>query len=220
MSEFKIQLQNKIASKEALIGIYGLGYVGLPLAIRFAQSGFNVVGFDIDQSKIESLNQDKTYIKHISDQQITQLNQSNFSCTTDFSLTNEIDVLIICVPTPLDDHRNPDLSYVEGTLHSVLPHLRAGQLLSLESTTYPGTTEEVILPKIESRGFDVGTDYFLVYSPEREDPGNANFNTQTIPKILELGYKGIGVLGGVWNTDNPVESFKEINTIYSKIIRR
>ena len=195
MSEFKIHLQSKITSKQARIGIYGLGYVGLPLAIRFAQSGFNVVGFDIDQFKIESLNQGKTYIKHISDQQITQLNQSYFTCTTDFSLTNEIDVLIICVPTPLDDHRNPDSSYVEGTLQSVLPHLRAGQILSLESTTYPGTTEEVILPKIESRGFDVGTDYFLVYSPEREDPGNANFNTQTIPKIcgghtescLELG---------------------------------
>ena len=195
MTDFKLHLHDKINTKDAIIGVYGLGYVGLPLAIRFAQSGFRVIGFDIEQSKIDSLLQNKTYIKHISDEQIVDLNQRQFSGTTDFSLTSDVDILIICVPTPLDDQRHPDLSFVEGTLISVLPHLRKGQLLSLESTTYPGTTEEVILPNIESRGFKVGCDYFLVYSPEREDPGNTDFNTQTIPKIcgghtkacLELG---------------------------------
>lgn len=181
--DYKQHLLNKIQSKEAVIGVYGLGYVGLPLARRYANCGFKVIGFDIDEAKIDSLRSGKTYIKHIPDTDIQSLVDSGFEGTTDFSRTSELDALIICVPTPLDNHRNPDLRYVRITLDTLRPYINAGQILSLESTTYPGTTEEIILPKIESKGFTVGEDYFLVYSPEREDPGNSNYNTQTIPKI-------------------------------------
>jgi len=183
VSIFKQHLLDKIYNKNAVIGIYGLGYVGLPLAMRFAECGFKVVGFDIDQAKIDSIKRGKTYIKHIPDDQVETLVDNQFEGTTDFSLTQDVDVVIICVPTPLDDKRDPDLSFVINTLDSALPFLREGQLLSLESTTYPGTTEEVLLPKIESRGFSIGEDYFLVYSPEREDPGNSKFNTHNIPKV-------------------------------------
>jgi len=177
------QLTNKIASKEAVIGIYGLGYVGLPLAIRYAESGFHVIGFDIDQTKIDKLKLGKTYIKHIPDNLISELLTGKFEGTSDFSRTVDVDALIICVPTPLNDYKEPDLSFVLDTLQSVLPYIKANQILSLESTTYPGTTEEELLPRIEAKGFTVGKDYFLVYSPEREDPGNADFETKTIPKV-------------------------------------
>lgn len=179
----KESLLDKIKSKKAIIGIYGLGYVGLPLAVRFAMSGFNVIGFDIDESKINAIKSGKTYIKHIPDSDIQSLNANNFSGTTDFSRTKEADALIICVPTPLSKNRIPDLSFVIKTLESMTPYIKEGQVISLESTTYPGTTQEELLPRIENEGFNVGVDYFLVYSPEREDPGNQKFNTQTIPKV-------------------------------------
>ncbi len=181
--EFKQILLNRIHAKEAVIGIFGLGYVGLPLALRFAESGFKVIGFDTDQSKIDSLASCKTYIKHIPDDSVQSLNASGFEGTGDFSRTNELDVIIICVPTPLDNHRNPDLKYVRITVDSIKPYLKEGQLFSLESTTYPGTTEEILLPKIESQGLNVGENFFLVYSPEREDPGNIKYTTRTIPKV-------------------------------------
>jgi UDP-N-acetyl-D-glucosamine dehydrogenase len=177
------QLIQKLANKSATIGIAGLGYVGLPLAIRFAQVGYKVIGLDIDPKKAKYIAQGRTYIEHIPAASIQEATQKGFEATTDFTRAAEADALILCVPTPLDDHREPDLSFVLDTLESLLPYMHAGQVVSLESTTYPGTTEEEIKPRIERIGLVVGKDVFLVYSPEREDPGNPNFTTNTIPKI-------------------------------------
>ena len=176
-------LIQKLASKTAVIGIVGLGYVGLPLAIRFAEAGYKVIGLDIDPKKPRYIAQGKTYIEHIPDAAIQEAVASGFEATTDFALAAESDALILCVPTPLDNHREPDLSFVLDTVESLLPHMHAGQVISLESTTYPGTTEEEIKPRIEGTGLVVGADIFLVYSPEREDPGNPDFTTRSIPKI-------------------------------------
>lgn len=178
-------LTEKIAAKTALIGIVGLGYVGLPLMIRFAEVGFRVLGFDIDKDKITKLNQGESYIKHIESQRLhLALQKNRVEATDDFSRSAEADVLILCVPTPLGYHREPDLSFVINTINSILPYLRKEQLISLESTTYPGTTEEELKPLIENSQFSVGEDIFLVYSPEREDPGNQNFSTDNIPKVV------------------------------------
>jgi len=176
-------LLEKFESKSAVIGIFGLGYVGLPLAIRFVEAGFNVIGFDIDEEKIINIESGKSYFKHIDDSKVATAISQGLSATTDFSQLSQADALIICVPTPLNKSREPDLSFVTSTMDLMLPYLRAGQIVSLESTTYPGTTEEELLPRIESAGLVVGEDVFLVYSPEREDPGNPNFETRTIPKI-------------------------------------
>ena len=176
-------LLEKLASKQAVIGVVGLGYVGLPIVIRYSDVGFRVIGFDIDPEKVEKLNQGASYIEHIPGDHITRAIAGGFSATTDFNEASKADALILCVPTPLDDQRQPDLSYVLNTTDSLVPHLRSGQVVSLESTTYPGTTEEELLPRIESTGLKVGQDIFLVYSPEREDPGNPSFVTQTIPKV-------------------------------------
>ena len=172
----KQQLLGRIADRSALIGIYGLGYVGLPLALRFEAVGFRVLGFDIDQAKVEALGQGRSYIEHI------RL-QKPLSATTDFARSAECDALIICVPTPLNASREPDLSFVVSTVESIVPHLRAGQIVSLESTTYPGTTDEELKPRIEKQGFAIGRDLFLVFSPEREDPGNKDYDTRRIPKV-------------------------------------
>lgn len=166
------------------IGIVGLGYVGLPLALRCVDAGFDVLGLDIDDAKVKDIQAGRSYIKHIAYDSIAQARDAGWQVTTDFSQARQTDVLIICVPTPLDKHREPDLSFVISTTESLLPHLRPGQLLSLESTTYPGTTEEELLPRVEQQGLRVGEDFFLVYSPEREDPGNPNFTTRTIPKVV------------------------------------
>ncbi|MGH1371025.1 MAG: nucleotide sugar dehydrogenase [Cellvibrionaceae bacterium] len=179
----KKALLEKIAQKEAVIGIFGLGYVGLPLLLRYSQLGFRVVGFDVDGSKVGALNAGKSYIEHIPSSSVANAVGSGFGATADFSRVAEADVLIMCVPTPLNKHREPDLSFVISTMDMIAPNLRKGQVISLESTTYPGTTEEELLPRIESRGLSVGVDVFLVYSPEREDPGNPNFETQQIPKV-------------------------------------
>ncbi|MDG1818365.1 MAG: nucleotide sugar dehydrogenase [Porticoccaceae bacterium] len=176
-------LLDKFESKSAVIGIFGLGYVGLPLAIRFVEAGFRVIGFDIDEEKIINIESGKSYFKHIDDSKIVSAISSGLSSTTDFSQLSQADALIICVPTPLNKSREPDLSFVTSTMDLMLPYVRAGQIVSLESTTYPGTTEEELLPRIESTGLVVGKDIFLVYSPEREDPGNQKFETKTIPKI-------------------------------------
>ncbi len=180
---YQKELIEKLQSKTAVIGILGLGYVGLPLMISYVSNGFNVIGIDVDEDKINYLNQGKSYIEHISAEVIEFSINNGFQCTADFSRSNECDVLILCVPTPLDKYHQPDLSYVINTTDSLIPFLKKGQLLSLESTTYPGTTEEELLPRVESTGLRVGKDIFLVYSPEREDPGNANYETRTIPKV-------------------------------------
>jgi UDP-N-acetyl-D-glucosamine dehydrogenase len=180
----KQTLINRLNNKSAIIGILGLGYVGLPLMIRYAEIGYKVIGIDIDQEKVDMLNQGESYIEHIPSSQIQTSLNKGFEATTDFSKAAEADTLILCVPTPLNKYREPDLSYVTDTTDAVIPYLRKGHVLSLESTTYPGTTEEELLPRMESTGLKVGEDVFLVYSPEREDPGNPDFTTHTIPKVV------------------------------------
>lgn len=165
------------------IGIIGLGYVGLPLALHFAENGASVVGFDIDSGKVDLINSGRSPIEHIDSKQVAGA-LANLRATNQPSALSDVDGIIICVPTPLTHQREPDLSYVRSTLDLVAPHLRAGQLMSLESTTYPGTTREVIAPVITAAGLTIGEDFFLVYSPEREDPGNASFNAATIPKVI------------------------------------
>jgi UDP-N-acetyl-D-glucosamine dehydrogenase len=180
----KQSLLDKISNKSAIIGIIGMGYVGLPLMLRFAEAGYKVLGFDVDQGKIEKLLASKSYIKHIPSTAIaTAVNAGLFDGTTDFSRAGEADALVICVPTPLNKFREPDLSFVLNSTDAIVPYLRPGQIISLESTTYPGTTDEELLPRVESRGLKVGKDIFLAFSPEREDPGNENFSTRTIPKV-------------------------------------
>ena len=180
----KNYLIQKLQNKTAVIGILGLGYVGLPLSIRYGEAGFKVLGFDIDPNKTEKINAGKSYIEHIPSAKIAEANKQGFEATRDFTRASEVDALILCLPTPLNKYREPDLSFVTDTTDMVLSYLRKGQVLSLESTTYPGTTEEELLPRAESTGLKVGEDIFLVYSPEREDPGNPNFETRTIPKVV------------------------------------
>ena len=177
-------LMSLLNNQDATIGILGLGYVGLPLMIRYAEVGYKVLGIDIDQKKVDMLNKGESYIEHISSELIQSSLKKGFEATTDFSRAAEADTLILCVPTPLNKYREPDLSYVTDTVDAVIPYLRKGHVLSLESTTYPGTTEEELLPRMESTGLKVGEDVFLVYSPEREDPGNPDFTTHTIPKVV------------------------------------
>jgi UDP-N-acetyl-D-glucosamine dehydrogenase len=180
----KNQLITRLNDRTATIGIVGMGYVGLPLALRYLEVGYPVIGLDIDQSKVDQLVAGKSYIKHIPDNPIHESVQNGrFEVSTDFSRAADADALILCVPTPLDKYREPDLSYVISSLKMILPYLHPGQVLSLESTTYPGTTDEELMPRIEETGLKVGQDIFLVYSPEREDPGNPTFNTQSIPKV-------------------------------------
>jgi len=177
-------LIKKIREKKAIIGVFGLGYVGLPLALRYSEVGNSVIGFDVDYSKVEKLNSGESYIEHISSSRVLDSLNNGFKSTGDFSLVREVDALIICVPTPLNKYREPDLNFVINTVNSILPYLRKGQIISLESTTYPGTTEEELLPRIQSTGLKVGEDLFLVYSPEREDPGNPDFETHNISKVV------------------------------------
>ena len=178
------------------VGVIGCGYVGLPLGLRFAEAGHRVTGFDTDPAKVEKLNRGQTYIQHIPQNKIQQFVQSkHFGATTDFSKLTEMDAILICVPTPLDQRREPDLSYVVQTVQSIQPHLRRGQLVVLESTTYPGTTEELVLPILEQTGMkcpiaqgpeneQIATDFFLAFSPEREDPGNKQYGLAQIPKVV------------------------------------
>ena len=204
-------LINKINDKDAVIGIVGLGYVGLPLMLRFSEVGYKVIGYDIYQKKVDELTAGRSYIEHISASSIQDANKRGFEATTDFSRAGEADTLILCVPTPLNKYREPDLSFVLNTTDALVPHLRKGHFVSLESTTYPGTTDEELLPRIESRGLKVGEDIFLCYSPEREDPGNPNFTTRTIPKVcggvtedcLEIG---LALYGAVIDQVVPVSS--------------
>ncbi|MFT4241096.1 MAG: nucleotide sugar dehydrogenase [Acidovorax sp.] len=177
-------LQDKIAQRKARVGIYGLGYVGLPLALRFAEVGVPVTGFDIDAAKIQQLNAGGSYIERLTPDRIQQAHAQGFEATTDFARTAEVDALIICVPTPLNAHREPDLSFIVNTIEAALPHMRPGQLVSLESTTWPGTTDEVLAPRLRARGLEPGENCALVFSPEREDPGNPDYGTKDIPKVI------------------------------------
>ena len=179
------QLLRKIESKRALIGVVGLGYVGLPLVLEFIRGGVKVLGFDVDARKVKALQAGKSYIEHIPARAIREMIKSGrFSATTDFKQLRKPDCILICVPTPLSKMREPDLTYVEATARSVARTLRPGQLVVLESTTYPGTTKEVMLPILAASGLKVGKDFFLGFSPEREDPGRTDYTTKTIPKVV------------------------------------
>ena len=197
-----VELVDKFKNRSAAIGILGLGYVGIPLMLEFTRGEFKVIGFDIDAKKVEKLNRGESFIEHIPAEDISQALSKGFEATLDFARISEVDAIIIAVPTPLDKYREPDLSFVVNTVKSAQPYFQKHQVMSLESTTYPGTTEEVLKPLVEERGFTLGVDFFLVYSPEREDPGRKNFTTKTIPKVcggstsacLEVGvalYEGI-----------------------------
>jgi UDP-N-acetyl-D-glucosamine dehydrogenase len=178
-------LEQKIEDQSALIGIIGLGYVGLPLMAAFHRAGFRVLGFDVDPKKITALHAGKNYIEHLGPTLVSDMVKAGrFDATVDMKRMAEADVLISCVPTPLGRHLEPDLSYVEQTADDIAATLRPGQLAVLESTTYPGTTREIMLPRMEARGLKCGKDFFLAYSPEREDPGRSDHSTQTIPKLV------------------------------------
>lgn len=206
MSKMHDKLFKLIENKDAVVGIIGLGYVGLPIVIRFCEEGFRVIGFDVDPAKIESVNKGKSYIKHIPSEKIASFVKKpspSFEATTDMSNLKRADAIIICVPTPLTDKREPDLTYIENTAKEIKKYLRPGQLISLESTTYPGTTDELLLPLFEENGLKAGEDFFLVFSPEREDPGRIDFTTKTIPKVV----------GGITK-----QCLKLGSALYSKII--
>lgn len=177
-------LVRRLDDRSSTIAVVGLGYVGLPLALTFAQSGYRVLGLDTDPVKVEKLNAGTSYLDHIPADAIRSARSEGFEASSDAARASEADALILCVPTPLNRYREPDLTYVTGTMDGLVPHLRPEQVVVLESTTYPGTTEEEIRPRIEATGLVVGRDIFLVYSPEREDPGNAVFVTRTIPKVV------------------------------------
>ncbi len=177
-------LKSRIQNRDACIAVIGLGYVGLPLVIRFSEEGFRVIGFDIDEEKVEKLNKGKSYLKHIPSSSIDVAVNNGFSATSDWERISDCDAILICVPTPLGSHKEPDLQYIQGTMDSIKPHLRVGQLLILESTSYPGTTEEELVPIANKRGFTVGEDFFVGFSPEREDPGNTKFTIKDIPKVV------------------------------------
>ncbi|MCK5074791.1 MAG: nucleotide sugar dehydrogenase [Calditrichia bacterium] len=179
------KLVNKINEKNAVIGVVGLGYVGLPLILEYAEKGFKSLGFDIDPSKIEYISKGQSYIKHIPSEKIDKVvKKGTFSSTTDFSRLEEVDAILVAVPTPLDKYRAPDLSYIINTSEEVAKYLRKGQIVILESSTYPGTTEEVMRPILEKSGLKCDEDFWLAFSPEREDPNNPKFSTSTIPKVV------------------------------------
>ncbi len=201
-----MDLAEKIESLTARIGVIGLGYVGLPLVREFAARCFEVVGFDVDPRKVDMLNRGESYIKHISSSLVKSLvSEQKFEATTDYDRLKEVDCILICVPTPLDQMKQPDLSYVEKSCRSIARSLRRGQMVILESTTYPGTTEEVVMPILEKTGLVCGRDFYLAYSPEREDPGNPDFATGTIPKVV----------GGM-----DEESGRLATALYSKIVKK
>jgi UDP-N-acetyl-D-glucosamine dehydrogenase len=187
------ELKTKIEKRQARVAIIGLGYVGLPLALLYSESGFSVTGFDIDQRKVSTLNSGGSYIFRITAPEIQQARQQGFTATSDYALLEKMDAVIICVPTPLNEYHEPDLSYITGTTESIAPHLRAGHLVVLESTTYPGTTEEVMVPILEkgnrhalkaARGEATANSFFVAFSPEREDPGNQTVARRDIPKVV------------------------------------
>jgi len=183
--ERAVSLEEAIADKTAIVGIAGLGYVGLPLIRAFVAAGFRTMGFDVDQTKVDRLLAGESYIEHIPSDWIGQcVSDKTFEPTADMGRLSEADAILICVPTPLSESRDPDLKYVEATTRTIAKTLRKGQLVVLESTTYPGTTRDVMLPILEKSGLRVGEDFYLAYSPEREDPGNPTFSAEKIPKVV------------------------------------
>ena len=180
-----MSLLQKIKDHDAKIGIVGLGYVGLPLILEFVDEKFTTIGFDIDPAKVTQLNNGQSYIKHIASDRIKDaLDQNLFKATTDFSELGDVDCILVCVPTPLSKHREPDISYIEKTSETISKYLRKGQLVVLESSTYPGTTEEVMRPILEKSGLECHKDFYLAFSPEREDPNNPDYTTRNIPKVV------------------------------------
>ncbi|HEX3151530.1 MAG TPA: nucleotide sugar dehydrogenase [Gemmataceae bacterium] len=177
-------LLGRVRSRQATVGIIGLGYVGLPLARAFTDRGFAVLGFDTDALKVARLTRGESYIKHISADSVRAMRARRFEATTEFTRLSEADAILVCVPTPLTDAREPDLSFVEASARAAAAVLRRGQLVVLESTTYPGTTRDVVRPILEASGLRAGADFFLAYSPEREDPGNPDFSAPSIPKVV------------------------------------
>ena len=215
------QLRKKIQQREARVGIIGLGYVGLPLALLYSEKKFKVTGFDIDSRKIDTLAKGGSYIYRIAPEEIQAAQTSGFSATADYSRLTEMDAIIICVPTPLDEYHEPDLSFITSTTHSIAPHLRAGQLVVLESTTYPGTTEEVMIPILEKEnkaglkaardGVFTGKEFFAAFSPEREDPGNTTVARPDIPKVVggldtQASELARELYGSIFNRTVPVSS--------------
>ena len=185
ISNYTKQLEKKIIDRSAIIGIIGMGYVGLPLAIEFARVGFKVIGVDVDQKKIEIINSGKSHIDDIKDYQVKELTDlKRLRCSSDFSVLKNVDCVAIAVPTPLNKTKDPDVSFILSAVDEIQKYLHPGQLIILESTTYPGTTEELILPKLEETGYKVGKDFFLAFSPERVDPGNIRYSTHNTPKIV------------------------------------
>lgn len=200
------ELIDRIKARQARVGVIGLGYVGLPLVMEFCAAGFTVVGFDVDGVKVDKLSRGESYIRHIPTERIrAQVDTGRLTATTDFGRIAEVDAVLICVPTPLTRQREPDLSYIVQTGESIAPHLRQGHLILLESTTYPGTTDEVLLDILERGGLRCGKDFLLAYSPEREDPGNPDFSTGRIPKVVG----GIGA-----------EALEAADALYSQIVVR
>ncbi len=200
-----MDLLDRIRNRSAVVGVLGLGYVGLPLAVAFARKGFRVVGLDTDDAKVERLRAGKTYIRHIPDEVVSELLARGFEPTSDFSRVRECDAVLICVPTPLTAHREPDMTYVIGSCEAIQPHLRPGHLIVLESTTYPGTTDEVMRPILERSGLRAGKDFYLGYSPEREDPNNPDYDTTTIPKVI--------------GADDP-EGLELLKALYGSVVTR
>lgn len=184
MPKYKDSLKKKNKNKLSVVGVIGLGYVGLPLSLSFVKSGLKVIGFDIDNLKVNKIKNKKSYIWSISSKDIKNALLKGFEVTTDYKKISLLDIIIICVPTPLTKYGQPEFKYLIQTINSVIPYIKKGQLISIESTTYPGTTEEELIPKLKQKGFIVGKDIFVCYSPEREDPGNESFSTRTIPKVV------------------------------------
>ena len=181
----KVELLRKISEKKIVAGVVGLGYVGLPLAVEKAKAGFKTIGFDVQEEKVNLVNQGRNYIGDVVDSDLSRLvEEGMLSATTDYSVINEVDFVAICVPTPLDAHQQPDISYVESSAKAIAKYLHKGMMVVLESTTYPGTTEELIKPILESSGLKCGEDFYLGFSPERVDPGNAIYKTKNTPKVV------------------------------------
>jgi UDP-N-acetyl-D-glucosamine dehydrogenase len=215
------QLKSKIQQRKARVGIIGMGYVGLPLALLYSEQKFQVTGFDIDQRKVDTLAKGGSYIYRITTEEIQAAKAQGFTATSDYAQITEMDAVIICVPTPLNEYHEPDLSFITDTTHSIAPHLRAGQLVILESTTYPGTTEEVMVPILEkenqaglkaARGTEVGAnEFFVAFSPEREDPGNTTVARRDIPKVIgglnpRASELAGALYGAIFNRTVPVSS--------------
>ncbi|MDF2633002.1 MAG: UDP-N-acetyl-D-glucosamine dehydrogenase, partial [Caproiciproducens sp.] len=230
MSNVKTELLNKIQDKSAVVGIVGLGYVGLPLAVEFAKAGYKTIGFDVQPQKVDSVNAGHNYIGDIVGDTLKNVVESGkLSATSDFSFIKDVDAVAIAVPTPLDKYQQPDISYVKGSTESVAKYMHKGMVIVLESTTYPGTTEELLKPILEASGLKCTEDFYLAFSPERVDPGNQQYKTKNTPKVVGgIGKDGTEVAaalyrnvleGGVYEVSSPAvaEMEKLLENTYRNI---